>query len=108
LKVEIEPHSVYRLEGGDLYMDLPVAPWEAVLGVELPVRTMSGDVTLRIPAGTQSGQKLRLRGKGMPSPKGGAGDLYAVISVAVPRKPSTREKELFEELKKISSFNPRS
>ncbi len=107
LKVEIEPHPVYRLEGRDIYMDLPVAPWEAVLGAEVQLSTLSGPVTLKVPPGTQSGQKLRLRGRGMPSARGAAGNLYAVVSILVPKRPSEREKELFAELKAVSSFNPR-
>lgn len=107
MKVEIEPHPVYTLKGRDLYMEVPVAPWEAVLGAEVLIETLSGNVTLKIPAGTQSGQKMRLRGKGMPGPRSGPGDLYATITVKVPTKPSPREQELFDELKKASTFNPR-
>lgn len=107
LKIEIEPHPVFTLKGRDLYMDVPVSPWEAVLGTEADITTLSGLVTLKIPAGTQSGRKMRLRGKGMPNPKGQPGDLYATIVVRVPTNPSGRERELFEELKKISGFNPR-
>ena len=108
LKVEIEPHPVYRVNGRDLTMELPVAPWEAVLGAEAELMTLAGAVTLKVPPGTQSGQKLRLRGKGMPSPKGTPGDLYALVSIVVPKQPSARERELFEELQKISGFRPRS
>ena len=72
LKVEIEPHPVFTLKGRDLYMDVPVSPWEAVLGSEVRLSTLSGNIDLKIPPGTQSGQKLRLRGKGMPNPKGRA------------------------------------
>ncbi len=107
LKIEIEPHPVFTLKGRDLYMDVPVSPWEAVLGAEADINTLSGPVTLKIPAGTQSGRKMRLRGKGMPNPKGQPGDLYATVVVRVPTNPSGRERELFEELKKISGFNPR-
>ncbi|MFZ2445301.1 MAG: DnaJ C-terminal domain-containing protein [Syntrophobacteraceae bacterium] len=107
LGVEIEPHPVYTLKGRDLYMEVPVSPWEAVLGSEVNVATLSGNVTLKIPPGTQSGRKLRLRGKGMPNPKAAAGDLYATVVVKVPTKPSSRERELLEELRKASDFNPR-
>lgn len=107
LKIEIEPHPVFTLKGHDLYMDVPVSPWEAVLGAEADINTLSGPVTLKIPGGTQSGRKMRLRGKGMPNPKGQPGDLYATVVVKVPTNPSGRERELFEELKKISGFNPR-
>ena len=107
LKVEIEPHPVFKLKGRDLYMDVPVSPWEAVLGAEVRVSTLSGNIDLKIPPGTQSGQKLRLRGKGMPNPKGTPGDLYVTVVVKVPTHPSEKERELFEELRKSSGFNPR-
>lgn len=108
LEVEIEPHPVYRLEGRDLYMDLPVAPWEAALGAEVSVTTLGGTFSLKVPPGSQSGQKLRLRGKGMPNPKGTAGDLYAVLKIVVPKKLTRDEKALFEKLRDVSTFNPRS
>ena len=107
LKVEIEPHPVFKLNGRDLNMDVPVAPWEAVLGSEVRVSTLSGSIDLKIPPGTQSGRRLRLRGRGMPNPKGPAGDLYVTVVVKVPTDPSARERELFEELRKSSGFNPR-
>ncbi len=107
LKVEIAPHPVYTLKKRDLYMEVPVSPWEAVLGAEINVPTLAGNVSLKIPAGTQSGQKLRLRGRGMPNPKGPPGDLYATVGVKVPTQPSPEELELFERLKKVSGFNPR-
>jgi len=78
-----------------------------VLGTEVKISTMSGPITLKVPSGTQNGKKLRFRGKGMPSTKGTAGNLYAVITVVVPTKLSQREQELFEELGKVSPFNPR-
>jgi curved DNA-binding protein len=108
LKVEIDPHPVYRVNGRDLTMDLPVAPWEAVLGAEVRLMTLAGEVTLKVPPGTQSGQKLRLRGQGMPNPKGASGDLYAIVSIVVPKEPSGQERELFEKLQEVSSFRPRS
>jgi curved DNA-binding protein len=108
LIIEIEPHPVYRVNGRDLSMDLPISPWEAVLGAEVQLMTLAGAVTLKVPPGTQSGQKLRLRGKGMPNPKGAPGDLLALISIVVPEQPSERERELFEELQRVSGFQPRS
>ena len=108
LKVEIDPHPVYQVEGKDLTYILPLTPWEAALGAEVEVPTLSGPVTLKIPPGTQSRQKLRLRGKGMPSPKGVPGDLYVVVNIVVPKKPTERERELFEELRRVSRFRPRS
>ncbi|MDR3568039.1 MAG: J domain-containing protein [Syntrophobacteraceae bacterium] len=108
LKVEIEPHPVFTLSGRDIAMELPLAPWEAVLGAEVRVSALSGSIDLRIPPGTQGGQKLRLRGKGMPNPKGAAGDLYITIALKVPTNPSPEEQELYEQLKKSSSFDPRA
>ncbi len=108
MKVEIEPHPVFTLKGHDLYMEAPVSPWEAVLGCEIRLNTLSGNVDLKIPPGTQSAQKLRLRGKGMPNPKGATGDLYVTVLVKVPTHPSDKERELFEELRKNSAFNPRA
>jgi curved DNA-binding protein len=96
------------MNGRDLSMDLPVAPWEAVLGAEVQLETLAGAITLKVPPGSQSGQKLRLRGKGMPNPKGAPGDLFALISIVIPKQPSARERELFEELQRVSGFHPRS
>lgn len=107
LKVEIEPHPRFRLEGRDLYTELALTPWEAALGAQIEVQTLGEPVTLKIPPGTQSGQKLRLRAKGMPNPKGRRGDLYAVMKIKVPKKLSKKERQLFEELSRVSSFNPR-
>ncbi|MBW2065190.1 MAG: J domain-containing protein [Deltaproteobacteria bacterium] len=107
LKVEIDAHPRFRLEDRDLYMDLPVTPWEAALGAKVRVKTLGEEVTITIPPGTQSGQKLRLKGKGMPNPRGANGDLYTVVQIKVPKRISQREKEMFQELARISSFNPR-
>ena len=108
LKVEIEPHPVFSLDGRDLAMELPLAPWEAVLGTEVRVEALSGPIDLKIPPGAQGGRKLRLRGKGMPNPKGAAGDLYITLVIKVPPQPSPKELELYEELKKSSDFDPRA
>jgi len=107
LKIEIEPHPRFRLEGHDLYTELAITPWEAALGAQIDVQTLDETVTLKVPSGTQSGQKLRLRAKGMPKPKGLRGDLYVVMKIKVPKKLSKKERQLFEELSKVSSFNPR-
>lgn len=106
LKVELKPHPTLRLDGRDLYYDLPLAPWEAALGVEVPVRTLDGQVKVRIPAGTSSGRKIRLRGHGFPNPKGPDGDLYAEVKIVFPKELSEREQELFTQLQKASSFRP--
>jgi curved DNA-binding protein len=108
LKIDIEPHSRFRLDGRNLYLDVALTPWEAALGAEVDVRTPTGSITLKIPKGTQSGQKLRLKGKGMPGSKGPPGDLYAVAQIKVPKRLSEQERKTFEELRRVSSFNPRT
>lgn len=108
LRVHILPHKIFTLNGTDLEEEIPVSPWEAALGTKVELPTLTGSVNLTIPAGVQSGQKLRLRGKGMPATKGWFGDLYAVIKIMVPKNLSERERELFEELSRVSKFNPRS
>ena len=108
LKIEIEPHPRYRLEGRDLHAGLSLSPWEAALGAQVELVFLDGPVTLTIPPGTQSGQKLRLKGKGMPNPRGPRGDCLVTAEIKVPRRVSPKERELYEELKKASSFDPRS
>jgi curved DNA-binding protein len=107
LKIEIEPHPRFRLEGRDLFTELAISPWEAALGAQIDFQTLDEPVTLKIPPSTQSGQKMRLRAKGMPNPKGLRGDLYVEIKIKLPKKLSKKEQQLFEELKKVSSFDPR-
>ncbi|MCS7479147.1 DnaJ C-terminal domain-containing protein [Umezawaea endophytica] len=107
LVVRIASHPRYRLEGRDIIVDLPVAPWEAALGATVPIMTPGGEAKVRVVAGSSSGRRLRLRGEGMPNPRGKAGDLYAVVKVMVPKSPGKRERELFEELAAVSDFNPR-
>jgi curved DNA-binding protein len=108
LIVRVRPHSKFRLEGRDIYVDLPVSPWEAALGAKVPVDTPDGgEAKVNVPGGSSSGRKLRLRGKGMPNPKGAPGDLYAQIMIMVPKRVSGRTKELFEELARESHFDPR-
>ena len=107
LNITLEPHPLFRVSGHDLDLEVPLAPWEAALGAEIEIPTMEGRVTVKVPAGPKPGQKLRLAGKGLPKPGGGAGDLYAVLSVAVPGTLTEAERKLFEELGKASRFNPR-
>jgi len=108
LDIRVEPHALYRVEGLDLYMDLPLAPWEAVLGTSVQLPTPGGRVTLKVPPHSRSGQKLRLSGRGMHRTDGSKGDLYAVVDIAVPGHVSERERELYRELQKASSFDPRA
>ncbi|MDA8107358.1 MAG: DnaJ domain-containing protein [Betaproteobacteria bacterium] len=107
LNIALHPHRLFRVSGHDLYLDVPVAPWEAALGATIEIPTLDGRVTMKVPAGSNGGQRLRLAGKGLPKPHGGAGDLYAVLNVAVPSVLSERERRLFEELRGASSFDPR-
>jgi curved DNA-binding protein len=107
LDITLKPHRLYRSTGHDLFVDLPLAPWEAALGASVEVPTLAGAVNLKVPAGTSSGQKLRLTGRGLPRPRGGAGDLYAVVQIVVPAQPTERERELFASLEEASTFNPR-
>ncbi len=108
LRIRLAPHPRFRVQGHDLETDLPVTPWEAALGAKVAVGTGDGDALVTLPAGTSSGQRIRLRGQGLPRRGGGvAGDLYAVVRIEAPRTLSGRERELFEELARISAFRPR-
>ncbi|GAA4309503.1 DnaJ C-terminal domain-containing protein [Streptomyces venetus] len=108
LRVRIQPHPRFRLDGRDVYVQLPVTPWEAALGATVPVPTPGGSTAkVTVPAGSSSGRRLRLRGEGMPNPRGADGNLYAELRVMVPPKLSDRERELFEELAATSSYDPR-
>jgi len=108
LVVRIAPHPRYRVEGRNIVVDLPVTPWEAALGARVPVSTPGGDAKVRVPPGTSSGRRLRLRGQGMPDPRGTPGDLHAVVQIMVPPRVTGRERELFEELARVSTFDPRA
>ncbi|HEY4397695.1 MAG TPA: DnaJ C-terminal domain-containing protein [Acidimicrobiia bacterium] len=108
LVVHIAPHPRFRLDGRDIYVDLPVTPWEAALGAKVPVDGPGGEAKVSVPAGSSSGRRLRLRRRGMPNPKGQPGDLYAEVKIMVPRSLSERERELFEELGRVSDFDARS
>jgi len=107
LRVRIHPHPRFRLAGRNLHVDLPVAPWEAALGAEVEVETLDGKGRVKVPPGSSSGRRLRLRGQGYPDPNGGAGDLYAAVKIMVPKKLTKKERELFEQLAKVSKFDPR-
>ncbi len=106
--VRIAPHPRYRVDGRDLYVDLPLSPWEAALGTSVAVETPGGEMKVKVPAGTSSGKRLRLRHRGLPHPRGNAGHLYAEIRIMVPAKPTDEERRLFEQLADASTFDPRS
>lgn len=108
LKVHIAKHKTFELKKHDLYVEVPVTPWEAVLGGKVEVPTLDGPVKMTVPAGTQGGKKLRLKGKGLPQRGGKKGNLYAVLVIKVPTELSDEERELFEKLASISAFAPRA
>ncbi len=110
LRIEVAPDPRFRVEGSDLYTPLPVAPWEAALGTEAQVQTPEGGVRVKVPAGSSTGRKIRLRGRGLPhhgQAQRERGDLYAEIKVVVPEQLSEQERKLFEELRDTSKFQAR-
>jgi curved DNA-binding protein len=108
LRVRLAAHPDFRIRGADLLTDIDLAPWEAVLGATVSVPTLDGPVSVRIPPGTNTGQQLRIRGRGLPVGKdGGRGDLYGVVSIQMPSTVTSEERELWERLAKASRFNPR-
>jgi len=108
LNISLRPHALYRANGHDLYLDLPLAPWEAVLGASVEVPTLGGAVRLKVPPGTAAGQRLRLPKRGLPRPRGTEGDLYAIVQIVVPATVADQESALFKQLAATSKFNPRS
>jgi curved DNA-binding protein len=107
LEIEFKQHPLFRVEGADVYVDLPLAPWEAALGATVDVPTPEGTVQLTIPRGSQDGRKLRLKGRGLPGKT--PGDLYAVLQVALPRAESDAARTAYESLARaFPGFNPRA
>lgn len=107
LKIKFAPHPYFRIAGYDITTDLRLAPWEAALGAKVGVHTLDGEIKLTVPPGTQNGQKLRLKGKGLPKGGGEAGDMFAEIRILIPETLSSGERELLEKLAAVSRFNPR-
>jgi curved DNA-binding protein len=108
LRVRLAAHPDFEVRGVDLYHELELAPWEAVLGRQVTVPTLSGTIKLRIPPGTKNGKQLRVRGQGLPtSPAGERGDIYVVVRLQVPTEISDEERALWEKLARLSRFNPR-
>ena len=108
LRVRLAKHPDFEVQDHNLIYEAELAPWEAALGAEISVPTLDGRVNIKIPAGTQGGQKLRVRGRGLPVRGGARGDLMVVTQIAVPARLSDAEKKLWEQLAKESKFNPRS
>jgi curved DNA-binding protein len=107
LRVRYAQNPDWQARGSDLVGHLELAPWEAVLGTTVTVRTLEGSVSLRVPAGTQQGHQLRIRGKGLPAGAGKRGDLYVRVSIQVPPRITKEEERLWKQLASLSTFNPR-
>jgi curved DNA-binding protein len=106
LEIDLLPHRLYQVEGKDIYLNLPLAPWEAALGATLTVPTLGGKVELKIPPGSQSGQKLRLKGRGLPGKP--PGDQYVVLQIVLPKAGTEKEREIYQQMARTMPFNPRS
>ena len=108
LDIQVQSHALFRASGQDLYVDLPLAPWEAVLGTSVELPTLAGAVSLKVPPGTRAGQQLRLGGRGLSRPGEKAGDLFAIVVIVVPTVVHDKEQALFRELSETSTFDPRA
>jgi len=107
LEIDFHPNPIYRVDGKDVYLDLPLAPWEAALGTSVNIPTPAGStLELTIPAGTATGRKMRLKGKGIPSKE--AGDFYVVPSIVLPGAETDLQKEAYQALEKAFDFKPRT
>ena len=106
LEVEFTEHPLYRVDGADIYLDLPVAPWEAALGANVKVPTPAGNIDLKIPANSRQGRKLRLKGRGLTGKQ--PGDLYVVLQVSLPPADSDAARSLYKQMQDQLAFNPRA
>jgi curved DNA-binding protein len=108
LKIEVLPHEFFKVEGIDIVCDLPITPSEAILGGQIEAPTLDGWVKMTLPAGVRSGQRLRLGGKGYPGTDGARGDQLVQIRIEMPRNITAQEKDLYEKLRQVESFKPRT
>jgi curved DNA-binding protein len=106
LEVAVLPHPYFKLEGRDVLLDLPVAPWEMALGATVSTPTLAGPVELRVPAGARAGQKMRLRGRGFPGDP--PGDQYVVLRIVTPSADTAEARSFYEEMARRFDFNPRA
>jgi curved DNA-binding protein len=106
LRVKLRPHPIFSLLGKDVQVELPLAPWEAALGAKVAVPTLGGTVELTIPAGAQAGQKLRLRGRGLPGTPNG--DQFVLVKIVTPAAETPQAKEAYERMRREFNFNPRA
>ncbi|MCU1495936.1 MAG: Chaperone protein DnaJ [Acidimicrobiaceae bacterium] len=107
LVVRIAAGPKYRLDGRDVHVDLPLTPWEAALGMTVVVEAPDGEAKVRVPAGSSTGRLIRVAGRGLPNPSGKPGDLVAEVKIVVPSRLNAEERRLFEELSRVSNFDPR-
>ena len=107
IQIKIENSKTFRLEGYDLVTDLYLTPWEAVLGTRVSISSIDDKASVYVPQGIESGEKVRIPGKGYKDGKGSRGDLIAEIKIVVPKRPTEEELELFEKMKELSKFDPR-
>lgn len=105
LEIEFKPHKHYHVEGRDIYLDLPVTPWEAALGGKVKVPTPTGEVEMNIPAGSHAGKKMRLKGRGIPGKT--TGDFYVILQISLPKADTEKAKALYTQMKQELNFNPR-
>lgn len=106
LEVAFKAHQKYRVEGRDIYLKLPVAPWEAALGATMKVPTPTGSVDLKLPPGSVSGKKMRIKGRGLPGKR--EGDFYVVVDVVLPPAATAEAKKAYEDMAQALAFNPRA
>ena len=104
----LRAHPLYQVDGKDVFLNLPITPWEAALGGKVKVPTLGGQVDVAIPAGARSGQKLRLKGRGLPVPGEAPGDQFAVLQIVAPPADSDAKRALYEQMARDLAFNPRA
>ncbi len=107
MHIRLIPHPLFDLEGHHLLITLPLAPWEAALGTKVTLPTLSGKIQLTVPVSSQTGQRLRIKGKGLPS-KNGVGDLFAVLKVLMPPAHDENIQKLWSQLSEKAAFDPRA
>ena len=108
LDIEIAEHPLYRISGQDIFVDLPLSPWESALGTTVQLPTPGGTVSLKVPAGTHAGQQLRLTGRGFTRGADTTGNLFAIVRLVMPTALDDRQRELYRQLAEASSFDPRA
>lgn len=106
LRIRMRPHRLYQLEGRDIYLNLPISPWESALGSTVTVPTLAGRIDLKIPTGSRTGRKLRLKGRGLPGNP--PGDFYVILQVEAPPAKTAEQKAYYEQMKELFDFNPRA